>query len=257
MNKRLLAGGILSLNLLSVKGLPIDAMPTRKIDVSIPFKAGERLLYVIRYGIIRAGFSTLEVGEGPLVKGRRTWKIVSRAWSNKVMDILYKVRDRNESWIDAEGLYSLHFEQDLHEGSYQVRRWTDYDYGHGKFVRVEFKKGGEERQEGPLPDFVQDVFSSLYYSRTLPLEVGKTYEFLANSNSKNWTLKVNVLGKETITVNAGKFDCLVVEPILLSEGIFRHQGRLKVWITDDEKRIPVLVKSKVAIGAVDAELLKS
>jgi hypothetical protein len=222
----------------------------------LPFRAGERLEYVIRYGVIHAGFSTLVVEEGPAVKGHRTWKISSQAWSNKVMDVLYRVRDKNESWMDREGLYSRHFEQDLHEGSFSTQRWVDYDYERGRFTRVEQRKGTETRKEGPLPAHVQDVFSSLYYTRTLPLELGKTYEFLANSDAKNWTLRVVVLRKETVHVQAGQFSCLVVEPILLSEGIFKHKGRLFVWITNDAKRIPVLVRSQVAIGAVSAELVK-
>lgn len=222
----------------------------------LPFRPGEHLEYLIRYGPLRAGYATLAVDEGPFIRNRRTWRIASHAWSNKVIDILYRVLDRNESWMDADGLYSHHFEQDLHEGSYRAQKWIDYDYQKGKFIRVESRKGHETRVEGPLPGPVQDVFSSLYYARTLPLQVGQTYEFLTHSNSKNWMLKLNVLKKERIKINLGEFDCIEVEPLLLSEGIFRHSGRLLVWLTDDDKRIPVFVKSKVTIGAVEAELIK-
>jgi hypothetical protein len=221
---------------------------------SLPFAGGEHLRYVIRYGIIHAGFSTLNVDEGPVIKGHRTWKITSQAWSNKVMDVLYNVRDRNESWMDREGLYSHHFEQDLHEGSYAAKRWIDYNYGAQQFVRIEERGGKQTRIEGTLPGPVQDVFSSLYYARTLPLEPGKSYEFLTNSDGKNWTLKINVLRRETVNVKAGKFSCVVVEPMMLSEGIFKNKGRLLVWLTDDDKRIPVLIRTQVSVGSVSAEL---
>lgn len=221
----------------------------------VPFTAGEHLRFVIRYGVIHAGFATLNVDEGPVVKGRPTWKISSKAWSNKVMDVLYPVRDRNESWMDQKGLYSHHFEQDLREGSYAAKRWIDYNYGTKQFVRVEERKGKQSRKDGPIPGPVQDVFSSLYYARALPLEVGKTYEFVTNSDNKNWTLVLNVIKRETVNVKAGKFSCLRVEPVMQSEGIFKNKGQLLVWLTDDDKRTPVLIRTHISIGAVTAELI--
>jgi hypothetical protein len=65
---------------------------------------------------------------------------------------------------------------------------------------------------------------------------------------------VKVLGKERVKVEAGTFDCMIVEPFLRYPGIFKQKGRVKVWVTDDRYHIPVLVKSKVAIGEVSAVL---
>jgi hypothetical protein len=65
---------------------------------------------------------------------------------------------------------------------------------------------------------------------------------------------VRILKRETITVKAGTFDCIVAEPLLKTVGVFKHTGKLKVWLTDDRLKMPVLMKSKVLVGSITAEL---
>jgi hypothetical protein len=67
-------------------------------------------------------------------------------------------------------------------------------------------------------------------------------------------MEVRVLGRETVKTPAGKFKCVVLEPLLKAGGIFKNKGRLVIWLTDDERRIPVLMKSKVMIGSVKVVL---
>jgi hypothetical protein len=94
----------------------------------------------------------------------------------------------------------------------------------------------------------------MYYVRTLPLSVGQSIAIANNTDGKNYPLLVKVLGEERVTVEAGTFDCLVVEPFLRYPGIFQQKGRVKIWVTNDRYKIPVLVKSKVIIGEVSAVL---
>jgi hypothetical protein len=108
----------------------------------------------------------------------------------------------------------------------------------------------------PVPPRVQDVLSALYFVRTLPLEVGQSIAIANHIDGKNYPLVVKVHGRERVKVDAGEFDCLVVEPILRGPGVFTQKGRLTVWLTDDDVRMPVLMKSKVVIGHV-AAILKS
>ena len=218
------------------------------------FQAGETILYVIKYGIISAGYATLEVRDIEPVGDRQGYHILSRARTNKPMDVIFKVRDKNESWLDVKSLCSLRFHQLIREGLYRREARTNYDHAQGRFTYWRKRKGKEFQEEGGIPAFVQDVLSSLYYVRTLPLEVGKSYELDANSGAKTWPLKVNVKKIEKIRVPAGRFECLHVEPILAGEGIFQHSGRLEVWLTNDERRIPVLLRSRVLVGAFDAEM---
>jgi len=107
-----------------------------------------------------------------------------------------------------------------------------------------------------VPPFVQDVLSALYFIRTQKLIVGQPISVDNYSDNKLYPLEVKVHKKERIEVPAGEFDCVVVEPILKAAGIFEHKGRLWVWLTDDERHVPVLMKSKIIIGSIVAELEK-
>lgn len=218
------------------------------------FGVGETFLYVVKYGFVPAGFATLEVRSVENVNGRPAYYIMSRAKTNKATSVFFKVRDKNQSWMDVESLCSVSYEQQIREGLYRRNTHTRYDHPNGHFVYTKRRKGKEYVIEGGIPAFVQDVLSSLYYVRTQPMEVGSSISFDANSGGKTWPLTVTVGGLETIRVAAGKFDCYHLEPILAGEGIFQQQGKLEVWLTADERRMPVLLRSRVAVGAFDAEL---
>jgi len=101
---------------------------------------------------------------------------------------------------------------------------------------------------------VLDVLASGYFVRTLDLIPGSVYDVPAHSSRKTYDMKVHFRGKETITVEAGTFDCFVVEPIMQGEGLFKHEGKLTIFLSDDEYRVPVLVKTKVPVGSINVEL---
>jgi uncharacterized protein DUF3108 len=75
-----------------------------------------------------------------------------------------------------------------------------------------------------------------------------------HDNRKSYDMEVKVHKKERVEVPAGKFDCILVEPMLKSEGVFKSKGSILIWLTDDDRRIPVLVKSKVPIGSISVSL---
>lgn len=219
-----------------------------------PFGVGESIHYVIKYGFVSAGFASLEITSTETVAGRTAYKVVSEAHTNKTMDVFYKVRDLNESWIDTQSLCSLQFHQDIQEGRYARRVETVYDHPARRFVYRKWRKGKESVQEGAISPFVQDVLSSLYFIRTQPLEVGQNFSLDANSGATTWPLTVLVVGRETLSVPAGRFDCFHLEPVLAGDGIFQASGSLEVWVTEQEPHIPVLLRSKVTVGAFDAEM---
>lgn len=218
------------------------------------FASGESILYAIKYGPVTAGTATLEVVEETDVNGRAAYRVVSLARTNAAMDAVYKVRDRTESWIDRESLCSLRFHQNLREGFYKRRVETEYDHPAGRFLYRKWRKGRETEYDGPSVPFVQDVLSSLYYLRTLPLEVGASHVLPTNSGRGHGVLRVDVLARETVEVPFGRFVCFKVEPRVEGDGLFRASGKLEVWLTDDARRVPVLLRSRVAVGAFDAEL---
>lgn len=214
----------------------------------VGFGAGEKLVFSVQYGLVTAGEATLEVRNIAEMNGRHAYRIVSDARTNDFFSKFFEVRDRYESYMDTTELYSLRYEKHIREGKFKRDEWVEFDQvAH----RAKYKD-----KVVPIPPRAQDVLSALYYVRTLPLEVGQSISLANHTDKKNYPLLVKVHGRERVKVDAGEFDCLIVEPILRGPGIFTQKGRLMVWLTDDERRMPVLMKSKVVIGHV-AAVLKS
>lgn len=218
-----------------------------RIVENLAFGVGEKFNFEVKYGFISAGSASMEVLRLIEYQGRPCYQVGTVARSNSFFSSFYHVEDRVESIIDAAGLFAWRFEKHLREGSYSADRQHDFDQiSH----RVVYKDDTIE-----IAPYVQDALSTLYYVRTQPLEVGKSF-FLDNFiDGKKYHLEVQVLKREAVTVEAGTFDCIVVEPITQSVGLFKHEGQLKVWLTDDRLRMPVLMKSKVIVGSIAVELI--
>ncbi len=212
----------------------------------VPFGDGEKFVYSVQYGIINAGEASLEIRNIAFIDSTPCYHIVSDARSNRVFSRFFKVRDRFESFMDTLSLVSLYYEKHLREGKYRKDEEVKFDQKAHKAIYRD--------RTVPIPPRTQDVLSALYYVRTLPLEIGQSFAVANHTNGKNYPLLIKVLKREQITVEAGSFDCIVVEPLLRSAGLFKHQGRLTVWLTDDKYRIPVLMQSKVVVGAISAVL---
>lgn len=233
---------------------------------AVPWKAGEKLNFNITVGVLAAGKASLEVRDfveheissGSVNKNYKSFRLVATATSNAFVDVFYKVRDMNESWLDVNGLFTHRFEQHNHEGKYHLDQTVTYDWINRRWKQTDLVKGREPKiEEGDLPVPVADTLSALYLVRARPLKEGDEF-FLDVHSGKTYPLIVKVLKKETVNVPAGRFACFMVEPFLKEKGIFIQKGKkLQVWITDDERRIPVKMKAEIFIGHVHAELAEN
>ena len=213
----------------------------------VPWKIGEYFQFSIDWSGLNGGNALMQVQNMQTVDGHRTWRIITKAESNSFVSKFYRVRDRAESFIDAESLYTRRFEKHIREGSYKKDLSVRFDQANGKAIYQDGKSYG-------VPSQVHDVLSAFYFVRTRPLPDGATIVIPTHDNEKTYDMVVNVLRRERVEVPAGKFDCVLVEPVLKSEGIFKSKGQMYVWLSDDERRIPVQVKSKVPIGSISVSL---
>lgn len=220
------------------------------------FKSGEKLIFQIKYQFVVAGEATLEVYKTSDTKGRAIYQFVSQAKSTSFIDVFFKVRDYNVATVDAVLMASLGFHQNLKEGHYHVIRNTTIDYDAGRYTFEKTRKGTTTKREGEIDEPVLDILSSFFYTRLLPLEPGKDYEMRVFADEKVYSLLVKVHKKvERIKVRAGTFECLRIQPFIIGDSIFKADGgKMLIWLTNDERKMPVLIRSKVMIGAFDAEL---
>ncbi|MCK4679574.1 DUF3108 domain-containing protein [bacterium] len=214
-----------------------------------PFGVGERLKFEIKYGFISAGTATLGIPETVTERGYECYRIVSLAESNSFFSAFFTVRDVAESYLDTRELVPRRFEKRLREGDFRAHDIVLFD--HDRHVAIYPKRGD---RLVPISVGAQDILSSLYYVRMMDLTVGRSTFIDNHADKKNYALEIKVLRKERVKVPVGRFDCLVVEPVMRGAGLFSHQGRLTVWLTDDAARIPVLMKSKIMVGSISAVL---
>ncbi len=224
------------------------------------FREGEDFTFKIRYGKITGGYATLGISSIVQIGDQKAYHILSEARSTKFVDTFYKVRDRNEAWMDVERPRSFGYIKDIQEGKYSVDEKVELNYVNHTFKRTKIrrdKNNSVKEVSGEVSADVLDVLSSLYYIRTLPLEVGKSFTLDVHSGEKTFPLLVKVKKLEKVKVKAGKFLCYRVEPVLREHGIFITKGKkMEVWLTADERRMPVLMRSEIFIGHVSAELVK-
>jgi hypothetical protein len=226
---------------------PYVSAEERKRFAKVPWRIGEYFQFSIDWNGLNGGSSLMQVQNLHTVDGHRVYRIVTKAESNSFVSRFYKVRDRAESYIDAESLVSRRFIKHLREGGFK----QDIDVRFDQEAKKAVYAGGPTLD---VPAQVNDVLSAFYYVRTRPLVIGATFSIPTHDNKKSYEMEVRVHKRERIEVPAGKFDCILVEPVLKSEGVFKSKGSIFVWLTDDERRIPVLVKSKVPVGSISVSL---
>ncbi|HEX4932990.1 MAG TPA: DUF3108 domain-containing protein [Gemmatimonadaceae bacterium] len=218
--------------------------PASTGPANVPFGVGERLVYEVKFGAIRVGTGSMEVLDTVTLRGRPAWHTRFRVRGGVPF---YRVDDVLESWIDRAEFNSLRFVQDFDEGGRERER--RYEIYPERAMFQENDKPEETSVSNPLDDG-----SFLYFVRTIPLEVGKTYEFHRYFRPDRNPVIVKVVARERITVPAGTYETLVIQPIIKSKGIFSENGRARIWLSDDADRIMVQMKSRTKIGSLNLYL---
>lgn len=213
------------------------------------FRTGEKLTFAVKYGFVTAGYAEFAIPKIVKISGRDAYNVTFKVSSVPTFDAFYKVRDRYETFIDVEALFPWRFEQHIREGGYSRDFSAFFDQ----------RKGKAKTSEGSydIPPMVQDIISAFYLARTFDyskMKPGDRFKLQNFYKDKTYPLDVVYKGKETVSVEAGTFDCIIVEPLVQEGGLFKSEGTLVIWLTNDNLRIPVKVKTKIIIGSIDAEL---
>ncbi|MBI4686165.1 MAG: DUF3108 domain-containing protein [Nitrospirae bacterium] len=217
------------------------------------FNIPEKLEYDLTWTGIKAGTSTLEItNTGDDIK------IVSTAKSAKWVSVFYTVDDRVESTLTKNPAVSfigqpVNYRLKIREGKHRRDKEVIFKHESKKATYIDHLLN--EKEEFDVPFLVFDPISSFYYLRTLNFIVGESLYVTVFDSKKVWNVEVQVLKKEKVTLPAGEFDTILVKPLMKSEGIFYRKGEIYVWLTDDENRIPVKLKTKVALGSITATLV--
>ena len=213
------------------------------------FGVGERLVFDVSYGFITAGEAVIQIPRIEQIRGRSAFRVEFLVNSLPSFSWIYKVQDRYLTFIDTVSLLPHRFEQHIREGSYTRDFTADFD----RDRRVAITTEGEF----PIVPEVHDIFSAFFFARTVDYETmgaGDSILLFNYYRDKYYELMIRVLGRQELEVEAGTFRTIVVEPIVKEGGLFKSEGRIVIWLTDDEVKIPVRVNTKVVVGSIDSEL---
>lgn len=230
----------------------------RKISQNA-FKNSERFTFDINYGFITAGEAIMEISPNyQVINGRTCYDIYIGVNSSPSFEWIYKVRDTYKCYLDKEGIFPWRFEQHIREGNFKKDFEAIFDHENLKVKTYTGEKEPKKFEgEYNIPLYVQDIISAFYYFRTQDHTTMKDGDIIKMQNfydDKVYPLDVKVYGIETVKVPAGKFRCRKIEPLVKEGGLFKSEGGIILWITDDERRMPVKVETRVIIGSMNVEL---
>ena len=227
----------MSFVLAAVLAINAAAAPVQQL-----FARGETLDYDISWMKIHGGTARMTIA--PLDDER--FRITSVARSGGGLGRFFKVRDEIETIVSRSDFSTLRYVKRLDERGDTIEETTTVEDGIATRKRRKVKRV-------PVPRPVMDPISVIYHFRTLDLEPGKGYDLTLISDGKVYTVRGRVVRRETITTAAGTFRCLLVEPEMVSGGVTREE-RLFIWYSDDERRLPVRIRTEVKFGSVTASL---
>lgn len=224
------------------------------------FPVGEASIYDVRValGRVRAprpvGEASLAVEGRESVDGTAAYRLALEMRGG--IPLVYRMDDRKVSWVATGPLRTLRYEEHLRQGDYRRDRKCHMRPDEGRYSCYREDEGGrwrpiEDEQDVPMPEAALDEVSFLYLVRGLPLEVGRTYRFDRLYERDGNPVVLEVLRRETVRVPAGRFETIVVRPIIETGGMFGDEGRAEVYLTDDDRRLIVKIASTMEVGRID------
>lgn len=217
-------------------------------------EAGQRLpenfVYYIFWSGIRAGKATMDfenTAEGV--------KITSHETSAAFVSLFYKVDDTTQTTLYSDG-FPKSYTISISEGRHRREKATSFDVPaqDGKQKVVYRNILDNEKVEFELERKAYDALSALYELRKRPLKIGEIEYIDIFEDKKTWKTEVQVIKKEKIRVPAGEFNTILIKPMFKSEGLFLKKGDVYIWLSDDEKRIPVMIEIQTKAGNFKVKL---
>lgn len=215
----------------------------------VSFNAGERIEYAVSYGVIPAGSMSIEIAGVETLAGRPVYHAVFRAKSNRAVSFVFDLATTEESWFDARDLTSLRYRRVSTERGKTREKDVRFDQERQLMIEAD----GETKPASPR---AVDQLAMMYYLRSLPFAMGKSFVLHNQADPDDNPLRVRVLKQERVRVARGTYDTWVLDlDVKTDSGMFKKGGENRVWVTSDERRIPVKITSKVGLGSFQAELV--
>ena len=252
---------VILLGLFFIAAAPYKKDGYRKVK-NTSFTRGEHLTYYAHYGFITAAEGEVIMDENiSSINGRPCYKVDVYGKTTKFFDVIAKVRNHWGTYIDTTSIIPQKFYRYIDEGSYKRNEIMEYDHEHDSlFVHTLDLETRELKRIDPyaVKDNIQDVLSGFYYLRTVDfskLSVGELISIDGFYKNKAFDFKVRYEGKDIIKTKLGKIKALKIAPVMPKNSVFDGENSIHLWLSDDENKIPLRVKTEMFIGSIKLDIL--
>ena len=220
------------------------------------FGRGEVLRYRIHYGIINAADGEIETSNDlHRVNDRPCYKVSVTGKTTGSFDFFLRIRDTWRSYIDTAALLPQKFVLDIAESKYRKKETMDFDHA-SRTVLVEDQKRNKKKTF-QTPDNVQDLVSGIFFVRTVDYskcKLGDQIKIKGFFDDEVFDFTVTFRGRETVETKAGTFRCIRLAPKMPPNKLFKGEDAFAVFLSDDENKIPVLVRAEMFVGSIKLDL---
>lgn len=218
---------------------------------------GEWFKFRIHYGLITAGYATLEVDQTTL-DGKQVYHIIGEGKTTGVSRLFFRVEDYYQSYVDIERDIPYRFIRKIDEGGHTKDIQIDFDHSTNK--ALVFNKKHNTKQMLDFPKEAQDMVSAFYYLRNRldirNMKEGDVTELNMFFDKENYKFRLKFLEREVIKTKFGEVPCLVFRPYVQAGRVFKEKESLTVWVSDDDNRMPIRIKASLAVGSLKADLIE-
>lgn len=219
------------------------------------FTTGEFFKFRIHYGLVNAGYATLEVKEA-VRNNKKVHHVVGRGYTVGMAKLFFKVEDDYQSMFDKETGQPYQFLRKIDEGGYTKNQEGFFNQTKNSVLVKDYKNKTEKTFS--VTENVQDIVSSFYYLRNHPkinkMSVGEAIVIDMFFDDEVYKFKLKFMGREEISTKFGTVPCMIFRPYVQSGRVFKEQESLTVWISDDDNKVPVRIKASLAVGSLKADL---
>ena len=217
------------------------------------YKSGEWLKYRMHYGLVNAGYATIEIKD-TIHKSKEAYHVTGNGWTSGFISLFFNVEDNYETSFYKETLKPYHFKRRVNEGGHIISRDIYFDHENNT---AEIENHKYNKKQTVNIGNVQDMISSFYYLRNQDIENMKSGDEIKIDmffDAETFDFRLKYLGSETIKTKFGKVKCHILRPMVQSGRVFEADESLTVWVTADKNKIPVRIKAELAVGSLKADL---
>lgn len=219
------------------------------------FDTGEWFKFRIHYGLINAGYATLEVQEA-VRNNKKVYHAIGKGYTTGMSRFFFKVDDNYESYFDKETGNPYQFVRKIDEGGYTKNQEGFFNQSTNRILVKDYKNKSENTFL--IPENTQDIMSTFYYLRNYPtidkLKVGESVSVDMFFDNETTKFKLKFIGTEDLETKFGVVPTMIFRPLVQSGRVFKEKESLTVWISDDDNKIPVRIQASLAVGSIKADL---